>query len=104
MKLNINWKEIVIQILKAIWPALAGALTGATVVTATGCTSMATQPRGQTTEIIACGIPAIAWISHSSQLAENYGGDTNVPTNVVKQIVPVTTMLGEQTKTTTESL
>ena len=26
--------------------------TGATVVTATGCTSMATQPRGQTTEII----------------------------------------------------
>ena len=65
---------------------------------------MATQPRGQTTEIIACGIPAIAWISHSSQMAENYGGDTNVPTNVVKQIVPVTTMLGEQTKTTTESL
>ena len=43
--------------------------TGATVVTATGCTSMATQPRGQTTEIIACGIPAIAWISHSSQMA-----------------------------------
>ena len=26
--------------------------TGATVVTATGCTSMTTQPRGQTTEII----------------------------------------------------
>ena len=25
--------------------------TGATVVTATGCTSMATQPQGQTTEI-----------------------------------------------------
>ncbi|MCQ2392007.1 MAG: hypothetical protein MJ240_11340, partial [Kiritimatiellae bacterium] len=72
--LNINWREIGIQILKAIWPALAGALTDATVVTATGCTSMATgctsmatgctsmatQPRGQTTEIIACGIPAIA--------------------------------------------
>ena len=52
MKLNINWKELGIQILKAIWPALAGTLTGATVVTATGCTSMATQPRGQATEII----------------------------------------------------
>ena len=32
---NINWKELGIQILKVIWPALAGALTGATVVTAT---------------------------------------------------------------------
>ena len=69
--------------------------TGATVVTATGCTSMATQPRGQTTEIIACGIPAIAWISHSSQLAENYGGDTNAPTNAIKQVVPVTTVIGK---------
>ena len=27
MELNINWKELGIQILKAIWPALAGALT-----------------------------------------------------------------------------
>ena len=54
MKLNINWKELGIQLLKAIWPVIAGALTGATVVTATGCTSMATQPRGQTTEIILC--------------------------------------------------
>ena len=52
MKLNINWKALGLQLLKAIWPVLAGALTGATVVTATGCTSMATQPRGQTTEII----------------------------------------------------
>ena len=57
MKLNINWKELGIQLLKAIWSVLAGALTGATVATATGCTSMTTQPRGQTPEIIACGIP-----------------------------------------------
>ena len=27
MELNINWKELGIRILKAIWPALAGALT-----------------------------------------------------------------------------
>ena len=43
---SISWKELGIQILKAIWPALAGALTGATVVTATSCTLMNTQPRG----------------------------------------------------------
>ncbi|MCQ2391860.1 MAG: hypothetical protein MJ240_10595 [Kiritimatiellae bacterium] len=95
MKLSINWREIGIQILKAIWPVIAGALTGATVVIATGCTSMATQPRGQTTEIIAYGIPAIAWISNSSQMAENYGGDTNAPTNAIKQVVPVTTVIGK---------
>ncbi|MCQ2391063.1 MAG: metallophosphoesterase [Kiritimatiellae bacterium] len=41
MKLNINWREFGIQILKAIWPVIAGALTGATVVTAPGCTSRA---------------------------------------------------------------
>ena len=35
MELNINWKELGIRILKAIWPTFAGALTGATVVTAT---------------------------------------------------------------------
>ena len=45
MKLNINWKELGIQLLKAIWPVIAGALTGATVVTATGCTSMAVTSR-----------------------------------------------------------
>ena len=49
---------------------------------------------GKNSEIIACGIPAIAWISHSSQLAENYGGGTNAPTNAFKQVVPVTTVIG----------
>ena len=44
MKLNINWKELAKQLLKAIGPVIAGALTGTTVVTATGSTSMATQP------------------------------------------------------------
>ena len=44
MKLNINWKELAKQLLKAIGPVIAGALTGTTVVTATGSTSMAIQP------------------------------------------------------------
>ena len=44
MKLNINWKELAKQLLKAIGPVIAGALTVTTVVTATGNTSMATQP------------------------------------------------------------
>ena len=44
MKLNINWKELAKQLLKAIGPVIAGTLTDTTVVTATGNTSMATQP------------------------------------------------------------
>ena len=49
MELNINWKELGIQILKAIWPVLSGALTGATVVTAP---SSRTDSRGFTNSAI----------------------------------------------------
>ena len=53
-------------------------------------------PASGTTEIIACGIPAIAWTSHSSQMAENCGEDTNAPTNAIKQVVPITTVIGRR--------
>ena len=49
------------------------AILGAVV----GCSSMTTTPRGQTTEIVAVGIPAVAWISHTSQEADHSGSDTN---------------------------
>ena len=52
---------------------LAVAALGAAV----GCSSMTTTPRGQTTEIVAVGIPAVAWISHTSQDANHSGSDTN---------------------------
>ena len=52
---------------------LAVATLGAVV----GCSSMTTTPRGQTTEIVAVGIPAVAWISHTSQDADHSGSDTN---------------------------
>ena len=52
---------------------LAVAALGAVV----GCSSMTTTPRGQTTEIVAVGIPAVAWISHTSQEADHSGSDTN---------------------------
>ena len=52
---------------------LAVATLGAVV----GCSAMTTTPRGQTTEIVAVGIPAVAWISHTSQDADHSGSDTN---------------------------
>jgi len=42
-----------------------------------GCSSAAPAARGQTTEIVAVGIPAVAWISHSSMCETNAAGDTN---------------------------
>jgi len=43
-----------------------------------GCSSQAVNPRGQTTEICAVGLPVVAWISHVSQDAEHVGSDTNI--------------------------
>ena len=42
-----------------------------------GCSSAAPSARGQTTEIVAVGIPAVAWISHSTMCETNAAGDTN---------------------------
>jgi len=42
-----------------------------------GCTSAAPRARGQTTEIVAVGIPAVAWVSRSTQVDESHGSDTN---------------------------
>ncbi|MCQ2392583.1 MAG: hypothetical protein MJ240_14315 [Kiritimatiellae bacterium] len=90
MKLNINWREIGIQILKAIWPVIAGALTGATVVMATGCTSMATQPQGPPRSSPAAPPPSPGYpIPRNWQ--KIMAATPTSPTNAVKQIMPVTT-------------
>ena len=44
MKLNINWKELGAALWKAVWPVIAGAITGATVVTASGTYSAMISP------------------------------------------------------------
>jgi len=77
----------VLMILKSAAVVSAAKTLGKALLTATlatlgvswfsGCSSMSTTPRGQTTEIVAVGIPAIAWISHTSQEADHRVGDTN---------------------------
>jgi len=52
-------------------------------------------PRGQTTEIVAVGIPAVAWISHTSQDANHGGGDTNGVSQANSSDVPVSVGLGK---------
>jgi len=77
MKLNIDWKTLGKQLWEAVKPVLLAAIGGGLVAFGSGCSSMTTTPRGQTTEIVAVGIPAVAWISHTSQEAEHSGSDTN---------------------------
>ena len=77
MKVKANWKELGKQLWAAVKPVLLAAIGGGIVSVATGCSSLSQTPRGQTTEIIAVGIPAIAWVSHTSQEADHSGSDTN---------------------------
>ena len=89
MKLKIDWKKLGKQLWEAVKPVLLAAIGGGIVSAAAGCSGLAQEPRGQTTEVVAFGVPAIAWFSHTSQSAEHHGGDTNA----VSQVNPVTTVV-----------
>lgn len=86
MKLKIDWAALGKALWEAVKPVLLAAIGGG-MVALTGCSSMGTAPRGQTTEIVAVGIPAVAWISHTSQEADHRAGDTNVVTQSNKNDV-----------------
>lgn len=79
-----NWlkdifkNESVVASAKTLGKALlTAALATFGVTWLSGCTSSTPSTHGQTTEIVAFGIPAIAWISHSSMCETNTAGDTN---------------------------
>ena len=69
-----NWKSGLAPFVSAI--------LGGGIVALTGCTSAMPQSRGQSTEIVAVGIPAVAWISHSTQVDESSGSDTNATVQI----------------------
>ena len=86
-----NWlktvfaNENVVAAAKTLGKALLYAVLSTVGVSwVSGCTSASPKTRGQMTEIVAVGIPAVAWISHSTQVDESAGSDTNA-TNVVSQ-------------------
>ena len=91
MKVKVDWMELGKLLWSAVRPVLLAAIGGGIVSFATGCSGTAQTPRGQTTEVVAFGVPAVAWISHTTQNAEQYGGDTNGVTQVnpVMTSVPV---------------
>ena len=95
MKVKIDWKKLCQQLWEAVRSVLLAAIGGGIVTIAAGCSSLSQTPRGQTTEIVAVGIPAIAWISHTAQDADHSGSDTNGANQANSPVVPVSVDLGK---------
>ena len=90
MKLKINWKELGKQLWNAVKPVLLGAIGGGLVaVTGSGCSSLTPSAKSQSMSLYAIGIPGIAVVTRSEQLADNKGDDENKPTQT--NPVPVET-------------
>jgi len=79
--------ENVVAAAKTLGKAVLYAALATLGVWGTGCSSQGTSPRGQTTEIVAVGIPAVAWISHSTMCETNAAGDTNTAVQVNPVVV-----------------
>ena len=92
MKLKINWKELGKQLWNAVKPVLLGAIGGGLVaVTGSGCSSLTPSAKSQSMSLYAIGIPGVAVVTRSEQLADNKGDDENRPTqaNPVSVDVPI---------------
>ena len=80
MKIKINWKELGKQLWNAVNPVLLGAIGGGLVaVTGSGCSSLTPSAKSQSMSLYAIGIPGIAVVTRSEQLADNKGDDENKP-------------------------
>ena len=86
MKLKIDWKALAKAIWEAVKPVLLGAVGGGIVSFGAGCSSLRPTDKTQTMGVYALGIPGIAVITHSEQVADNAGADKNTPV----QVNPVT--------------
>ena len=79
MKLNVNWKELARQLWAAIRPVLLGAIGGGLVAVTEGCSALTPSAKSQSMSLYAVGIPGIAVVTKSEQIADNKGDDENKP-------------------------
>ena len=86
MKFNIDWKSLGKALWSAIKPVLLGAIGGGIVTCSAGCSGLQPSDKTQSMGVYALGIPGIAVITHSEQVADNKGEDKNTPV----QVNPVT--------------
>ena len=79
MKLKINWKELGKQLWNAVKPVLLGAIGGGLVAVTEGCSALTPSAKSQSMSLYAIGIPGIAIVTKSEQIADNKGDDENKP-------------------------
>ena len=79
MKLNIDWKELGRQLWAAVKPVLLGAVGGGVIALTDGCSALTPSAKTQSMSLYAVGIPGIAVVTRSEQVADNKGDDENKP-------------------------
>ena len=79
MKLKINWKELGKQLWDAVKPVLLGAVGGGVIALTDGCSALTPSAKTQSMSLYAVGIPGIAVVTKSEQVADNKGDDENKP-------------------------
>ena len=79
MKIKINWKELGKALWAAVKPVLLGAIGGGVIALTDGCSSLTPSSKTQSMSLYAVGIPGIAVVTKSEQVADNKGDDENKP-------------------------
>ena len=79
MKLKINWKSLGKALWAAVKPVLLGAVGGGVIALTDGCSALTPSAKTQSMSLYAVGIPGIAVVTKSEQLADNKGDDENKP-------------------------
>jgi hypothetical protein len=91
MKLKINWKSLGKALWAAVKPVLLGAVGGGVIALTDGCSALTPSAKTQSMSLYAVGIPGIAVVTKSEQVADNKGDDDNKPVqaNPVSVKVPI---------------
>ena len=79
MKLKINWKSLGKALWAAVKPVLLGAVGGGVIALTDGCLALTPSAKTQSMSLYAVGIPGIAVVTKSEQIADNKGDDENKP-------------------------
>ena len=79
MKIKINWKSLGKALWAAVKPVLLGAVGGGVIALTDGCSALTPSAKTQSMSLYAVGIPGIAVVTKSEQLADNKGDDENKP-------------------------
>ena len=79
MKIKINWKSLGKALWAAVKPVLLGAVGGGVIALTDGCSALTPSAKTQSMSLYAVGIPGIAVVTKSEQVADNKGDDENKP-------------------------